>query len=158
MRRAGVYGQLQEDTAVNVADRPALWRRIRARFWYAWGLSLCYNGNRSADRSFYRAGIEAFDRAAALWPGMAAAYYRRGLIRGRELGEYTPAISDLKRASALRPEWPEPYLQRGLFHRFQGRVADAIPELRRYIELAGPGYWREEAGRQLELLQLEAQE
>lgn len=143
---------------MGTATRPSLWRRLRAGFWYAWGLSLCYNGNRSADRSFYKAGIDSFSRAAAIWPGMAAAYYRRGLIRGRELGEYSAAISDLERASALRPDWPEPYLQRGLFHRFQGRAAAAAPELRRYIELAGPGYWRDEAGRQLEQIQIEGQE
>jgi tetratricopeptide (TPR) repeat protein len=143
---------------MSAATRASLWRQIRARFWYAWGLSLCYNGNRSADRSFYEAGIGSFSRAAAIWPDMAAAYYRRGLIRGRELGEYAAAIRDLERASALRPEWPEPYLQRGLFHRFHGRSAAAIPELRRYIELSGPGYWRDEAGRQLEQSQIEAQE
>jgi tetratricopeptide (TPR) repeat protein len=138
--------------------QPSLWRRISARFWYAWGLSLCYSGNRTADRSFYRAGVDSFSRAATIWPEMAAAYYRRGLIRGRELGEYALAISDLERASALRPDWPEPYLQRGLFHRFQGRAEAAIPELRRYIELAAPGYWRDEAGRQLELVRVEAGE
>lgn len=140
------------------ATSASLLRRVRARLWYAWGLSLCYNGNRSADRSFYQAGIASFSRAAALWPEMASAYYRRGLIRGRELGEYQAAIRDLERASALRPEWPEPYLQRGLFHRFHGQPAAAAPELRRYIELAAPGYWRDEAGRQLALIQGEAQE
>jgi tetratricopeptide (TPR) repeat protein len=133
--------------------RPPLWRRVRAGFWYAWGLSLCYSGNRSAERSFYQAGVASFDRALAVWPELAAAYYRRGLIRGRELGEYQAAIRDLDRASALRPEWPEPYLQRGLFHRFHGSPANATAELRRFVELAGPGYWRDEAQRQLGLLQ-----
>jgi len=132
-------------------------RRSRAWLWYVWGLSLCYRGNRSAERRLYRAGIASFGRATVLWPEMAPAFYRRGLIRGRELGEYGPAISDLQRASALRPDWPEPYLQRGLFHRFHGHAAEAIPELRRFVELAAPGFWRDEASRQLELLRAEVQ-
>ena len=74
---------------------------------------------------------------------------RARLIRGRELGEYAAAIADLERASVLRPEWPEPYLQRGLFHRFNGTSSQALAELGRFVELAPPGYWRDEASRQI---------
>lgn len=132
---------------------PPFWRRVLAGFWYVWGLSLCYSGNRGVDRGLYQSGVRSFSRAAAVWPEMAAAYYRRGLIRGRELGEYGPAISDLERASLLRPEWPEPYLQRGLFHRFQNRPEAAVAELRRFVELSEPGYWRDEAERQILLIE-----
>jgi tetratricopeptide (TPR) repeat protein len=101
------------------------------------------------DRSFYTAGIAAFDRALLLWPAFAMACYRRGLIRGRELSEYAAAIHDLDAATTLRPEWPDPYLQRGLFHRFQQHSAAALADLRRYVELAPPGFWRDEAERQI---------
>lgn len=133
-------------------SRPALWKRLLARWHYAWGVSLCLAGHRMADRSYYAAGVAAFTRATRAWPTFAPAYYRRGLIRGRELGEYRAAIADLERAGGLRPEWPDPYLQRGLFHRFNHAPAAALAELRRYIALAPPGFWRDEAERQIALL------
>ena len=123
--------------------------RLSARWWYIWGLSLCYSANVAAERSLYAAGAWSFARAARLWPAFAAAHYQRGLIRGRELGEYAGATADLERASALRPDWPEPYLQLGLLHRFNGESAPAAVALRRFLELAPPGYWRDEAERQL---------
>jgi hypothetical protein len=55
-------------------------------------------------------------------------------------------------ASELRPNWADPYLQRGLFHRFHGHPQDAIADLERYISLADAGYWRDEAQRQLAML------
>jgi tetratricopeptide (TPR) repeat protein len=116
---------------------------------------MCYRGNRSHEQADYRAGVESFNRALHLWPTYASALYRRGLIRGRELGEYRPAISDLTRASEISPDWADPYLQRGLFHRFHGSPQDAIADLERYIGLADAGYWRDEAQRQITLLQAE---
>jgi tetratricopeptide (TPR) repeat protein len=134
---------------------PPLWNRVRARWWYLWGLSLCYSGNRSHEQSYYRAGVESFGRALRAWPAYAPAHYRRGLFRGRELGEHRAAIADLTRASELRPDWADPYLQRGLFHRFHGDPQDAITDLERYISLADAGYWRDEAQRQIALLRAE---
>jgi tetratricopeptide (TPR) repeat protein len=132
--------------------RPALGTRLLARWHYAWGLSLCLAGHRLAERSYYAAGVTAFTRALQAWPTFAPAYYRLGLIRGRELGEYAAAIADLVQAGALQPEWPEPYLQRGLFHRFNQQPAAALIDLRRYTELAPPGFWRDEAARQIALI------
>jgi tetratricopeptide (TPR) repeat protein len=130
--------------------------RLSARWWYLWGLSLCYAGNSSSDRSFYAAGAWSFARAARLWPEYAAAHYQRGLIRGRELGDYPGAVSDLERASALRPDWPEPHLQLGLLHRFNGQTARAALALGRYVELAPAGYWRDEARRQIAAIEAES--
>lgn len=138
------------------SDPPPLWGRVRARWWYIWGLSLCYRGNRGHDQAFYRAGVAAFGRALRIWPGFATAHYRRGLIRGRELGEHRPALADLTRASELRPEWADPYLQRGLFQRFHGDPQAAIADLERYIALTEAGYWRDEAQRQIAICRGEA--
>jgi tetratricopeptide (TPR) repeat protein len=129
-----------------------LWRTFWARTWYLWGLSLCYSGQRMSDRSFFEGGLSAYERAIRQRPDFALAYYQRGLVRGRELGEYQAALSDLACAIALRPEWPDPYLQRGLFQRFNGAPAAALADLRRYLELAPPGYWRDEASRQVDAL------
>ncbi len=140
------------------ASPPSFWNRLLARCWYAWGLSLCYNGHRLAERSFYESGVRAFGRATRLWPDFARAYYRSGLIRGRELGEYQAALADLGQAIALLPEWPDPYLQRGLFKRFHGETAAAIADLQCYIDLGGAGYWRSEAERQISLLRAELED
>jgi tetratricopeptide (TPR) repeat protein len=126
--------------------------RLSARWWYLWGLSLCYSANTTASAELYRSGAWSFARAARLWPGFAGAHYQLGVVRGRELGEYGAAVADLGRAAELRPEWPEPYLQRGLLHRFNGEPAAAMADLRRYLELAPEGYWREEAERQIAAL------
>lgn len=130
----------------------ALWRRALAYWWYMWGLSLCYWGIRTAEQSFYRGGIRAFDRAIRAWPRFAGGFYRRGLIRGRELSEHDQAIADLTRAIELYPDWPDPYLQRGLFQRFHGDPRAAIADLQRYLDLGGDPAWRGEAQRQLAAL------
>lgn len=130
----------------------ALWRRALAYWWYAWGMSLCYWGIRTAEQAFYRAGIRSFDRSIRVWPGFAAGFYRRGLIRGRELSEHNQGIADLTRAIELYPEWPDPYLQRGLFQRFHGDPQAAIADLQQYIALADNSAWRDEAERQIAML------
>ncbi|MBC8077720.1 MAG: hypothetical protein H7Y32_16710 [Chloroflexales bacterium] len=137
------------------APTASLWRRGLAYWWYVWGLSLCYSANRTSERGLYEAGVRSFARAAHLWPTMARAYYRRGLIRGRELGEYRAALADLTVTTELDPEWPEPYLQRGLFQRFQGDNAGALADLERYLALGGDQYWRGEAQRQVEQIYAE---
>ncbi|NJM06568.1 hypothetical protein HC891_10825 [Candidatus Gracilibacteria bacterium] len=129
-----------------------VWRTFWARTWYLWGLSLCYTGQRLSDRSFFVGGISAYGHALRNRPDFALAYYQRGLVRGRELGEYQAALSDLGRAIELRPAWPEPYLQRGLFQRFNGSSAAARADLQHYVAMAPPGYWRDEAARQIVLL------
>lgn len=140
------------------SGEPAQWQRLLAYWWYAWGQSVCHAGNRTAEQAFYRHGVRSFARATRLWPDFAPAYYWSGLIRGRELSEYSAAVADLGRAIALRPEWPEPYLQRGLFHRFNGAPAAALSDLQRYLELGGDPYWRSEAARHIQQLQVELEE
>lgn len=129
-----------------------LWRRFLARWWYAWGLSLCYAAGRAQDRKLFQAGARSFGRAIGSWPAFAQAYYQRGALRGRELGEYQGAVADLSRAAELDPSWPDPYLERGLLHRFNGAAAAAREDLTRYLELAPAGPWRDEAERQLAAL------
>lgn len=123
--------------------------RFSARWWYLWGLSVCYSANVAGSKGLYKAGAWSFARAVALWPAFVQAHYQLGVICGRELGQISDAVAALDRASALRPDWPEPYLQRGLLRRFNGEPGAALADLRRYCELAPPGYWRDEAARQL---------
>ena len=136
----------------------APWRRALAYWWYAWGLSWCYWGLRGANQSFFRAGVRSFDRAIRLWPQFADGFYRRGLIRGRELSDPPAGIADLTRAIELAPTWPEPYLQRGLFQRFHGDQQAALSDLQQYIALTHDPFWRGEAERQIAMIQAEIDE
>jgi hypothetical protein len=143
----------------DTADREiAAWRRALAHWWYAWGLSWCYWGIRGANQSFFRAGIRSFDRALRLWPAFARGYYRRGLIRGRELNEHAAGIADMGRAIAIDPRWPEPYLQRGLFQRFHGDPRSALADLQHYVTLSKDSFWHDEAQRQIVMIQAELDE
>lgn len=133
----------------------ALWRRMLAYWWFAWGQSACYWGLRTAERSLFRAGVNLFTLAIRVWPEFAGAYYRRGLIRSRELGEQREGIDDMTRVIALSPEWPEPYLQRGLIQRFHGDPRAALEDLQSYLSLGGELFWRLEAERQIAQLRAE---
>jgi hypothetical protein len=140
---------------VSQTESIAPWRKALAYWWYAWGLSWCYWGIRGANQSFFRAGINSFDRALRLWPQFALVYYRRGLIRGRELSAHTAGIADMSRAIALAPDWAEPYLQRGLFERFHGDQQAALGDLEHYLALATDPSWRAEAERQIAMIRAE---
>jgi tetratricopeptide (TPR) repeat protein len=138
--------------------QPVWWRRWLALSWFAWGQSTCYWANRFVSHRLYDQAIAAYGRALIYWPTFARAYLRRGIIKGRELDDYSGAIRDLSQAIELLPEWPEPYLQRGLFHRFHAPATAerAIDDLQRYLELApSASSWRFEAERQITLLQYE---
>lgn len=130
----------------------APWRRALAYCWYAWGLSWCHWGIRTADQGCFRAGVRAFDRAARIWPQFAGCFYRRGIIRSRELGEYGAGMADLGRAIALAPEWADPYLQRGLLQRFHGDPRAAIADLQQYVALTDDPSWRAEAQQQIDAI------
>jgi hypothetical protein len=131
----------------------ASWRRALAYWCYAWGLSWCAWGIRTTNQSFFRAGIRSFDRALQLWPAFARSYYRRGLIRGRELNDPVAGIADMGHAIAIDPQWPEPYLQRGLFERFHGDLRTALADLQQYVSISDDPFWRSEAERQITLIQ-----
>jgi tetratricopeptide (TPR) repeat protein len=131
------------------------WRRWLAFWWYIWAQSFCYWGIRTAEQVFFRIGISFYTNALQVWPGYVMARYRRGLIRGRELGEYREAHEDLTSVIALHAEWPEPYLQRGLFQRFHGDPHAAIADLQQYLALGGEPYWRFEAQQQITMLREE---
>jgi tetratricopeptide (TPR) repeat protein len=136
----------------------SVWRRYAAYACYYWGLSLNHWGLRTSEQSFYRAAVGSFQRAVGLWPQLSVAYYRSGLTRSRELGEYEQGIADFTQAITLDPEWPEPYLQRGLVQRFHGNLQAAVDDLRCYLSLETHSHWRQEAERQLAQIERDAAE
>ncbi len=133
----------------------AMWRRWLAFWWFIWGQSFCAWGIRTSEPAFFRTGITLYTYALNVWPTYAMVLYRRGLIRGRELSQHHEALNDLTRVIEIDPEWPEPYLQRGLFQRFHGDPHAAITDLQQYLALGGDTYWRLEAQRQIAMLREE---
>lgn len=136
------------------------WQRLIAQAWFIWGQSISYWGNRLVSKTLYEWAVRAYGRAVSTWPEHAQAYCRRGVIRGRELNDYTGAVRDLTVAIELGPEWPEPYLQRGLLHRFHGAATAerALADLRRYLELGPSEWWRVEVERQIANIESEIAE
>ncbi len=100
-----------------MTDEPdiALWRRALDYWWYTWGLSLCYWGIRTAEQSFFRAGVRSFDRAIHVWPGyphiietsrLVLAHLGQELLplfgRAKSLGT-APAGEDRRWVRGIRP-------------------------------------------------------
>lgn len=138
----------------NEINIPA-WRRWLAYLWYMWGASMAYWGLRTAEVSFFRAADSAYSRAIAIWPAFTNAYFQRGIIRERELGQRAAGLRDLSQAIMLAPDWADPYLRRGLIRRFHGNPDDAVTDLERYLELGHDVWWRGEAERQIAALRAE---
>ncbi len=136
----------------------AVLRRGLAYWWYALAQSACHWGLRTLEPELFRMGVGMYSRALRAWPEFAHAYYWRGRIRGRELHEHQAAIADLTSAIDLDPEWPEPYLQRGLIQRFHGDPHAALSDLEAFLARGGEVYWRIEAERQITMLRAELAE
>jgi WD40 repeat protein/tetratricopeptide (TPR) repeat protein len=84
----------------------ALWRNPReAEAHYRLGLAFARGG------AWATARIE-FDRACALRPGYAPAYFQRGLIHANLRHDFATAAADFGRALELKPDWLEARLNR----------------------------------------------
>jgi len=79
----------------------------------------------------YAEAIAHFDRAIALDPDYAAAYYQRGLVRI----EAPEAIADFERAIALGQDDGFAYGNLGWAYYLQGRYEEALEATRRAIQL-----------------------
>lgn len=128
-----------------------------ARAWH-WALAqfLCWLadahrhfGNEYGNRQEYQAAVNNYSRAIARNPQYAQAYYSRGILYCRELGEYGQAVQDLSRAIELRPQWARAYFNRGLAHKMRGEFDQAVADLEKYLEMGHHEFWLEAARRQL---------
>ena len=109
-------------------------------------------GNAYGNQQEHRAAVGNYTRAIALDPAYTYAYYSRGVLRWRELGEYEAAIEDLSRVIELDPSWAEAFFNRALAYKMNGRYEDAIADLQRYLEEGSDQFWLDSARRQLEEL------
>lgn len=73
------------------------------------------------------------------YPNDAAAYYNRG--RARVSRDTSAAVADFDKASALSPEWPDPWYASGRVFDRGGQTAEANRRLRRAFELGYSDPW-----------------
>jgi tetratricopeptide (TPR) repeat protein len=95
--------------------------------------------------------IADYNRAIALDPACAAAYFNRGLILYDQV-DWEGAIADYNRAIELDPGFAAPYYQRGLARTDQGDLAGAIADFQKYLALSTDPEWREYAQQRLKEL------
>jgi tetratricopeptide (TPR) repeat protein len=109
-------------------------------------------GIRSGDPREFQSAVESYARAIKLNPEMGVAFLERGILLWRELTRATHAIRDLSMALGLRPEWPEALFNRAMAYQAAGNYTAAAEDLTAYLALPGGG-WRDEASRQLAMIQ-----
>ncbi len=83
-------------------------------------------GRALARRGAWGNAVREFDRAVALQPGHARAYFQRGLIRSKVRLDFTGAAADFGRAVELEPDWLEARLNRAKCLLQAGRWTEAI--------------------------------
>jgi len=109
-------------------------------------------GNANANRQEHRAAVGSYTRAIALDPAYTYAYFSRGVLRWRELGEYEPAIEDLSMVLDLDPTWADALFNRALAYKMQMQYKEAIDDFQRYLREGSDEFWLEATRRQLDEL------
>ena len=98
----------------------------RARFWSADQGSLEPNVE-------IPAAIAAADRAVALAPGLAEAWFARGFLKQGALQQWSAALADIERALSLSPGNADILIQHGSLLANLGRLPEAIPDLEKAV-------------------------
>ena len=114
-------------------------------------------GNLYGNQQEHWAAVEHYTRATIYDPDYAQAFYSRGVLYWREIGNYYRAIQDLSQVLKLDPTWAEAYFNRGLAYKLHDERPKAIADFQRYLAEGQDAYWLDAAQRQLEELQEEAE-
>jgi tetratricopeptide (TPR) repeat protein len=122
---------------------------VLARFYRRLADTHRHFGNSYGNRREHEAAVEHYTRAIVLDPTYTEAYYSRGVLYWRELGNAGRAIRDLTQALELDSRRVEAYLNRGLAFKMHGDRDRAIADFERYLALGTDTFWLEAAGRQL---------
>jgi tetratricopeptide (TPR) repeat protein len=135
----------------------------RAWYWAASRLHLRladahrHFGNLYGSQREHWAAIEHYTRATTLDPAYAQAYFSRGVLYWREVGNCRRAIQDLTRVLELAPCRAEAWFNRGLAYELCGEAPAAIADFERYLAEGTDEFWLESARRQLAALRDESE-
>ena len=131
--------------------RRRLWQWLWSRSLRLLGDAHRHFGNLYGSRREYEAAVANYTRAVALDPAYAQAYYCRGVLYWRELGQPARAVADLSRVLELDPARSLAYFNRALAYQTQHDTARAVADFERYLAEGTDAFWREAARRQLAL-------
>jgi len=120
---------------------------------------LLNEGIKLASNRNYRGAIQKYDRALAIKPDDADAWYFRGLALGElgrhaELGQYAEAVVSFDKAIAINPDFAEAWYNRGLALGELGRHAEALASFDKAIAI-NPDYTDARKNREIILQQQE---
>jgi tetratricopeptide (TPR) repeat protein len=125
------------------------WNWLLSRFYLSLADGHRYFGNRYGNPDEHRAAVRDYTRAILRDPGYVQAYFSRGLLYWRELGDHQRAIEDLTQVLELDPGWSEAYFNRAMAHRLALNVDQMIADLERYLDEGEDEFWLDSARRQL---------
>ena len=125
------------------------WDWVLSRFYRRLADAHRHYGNLYGDRREHQSAVENYTRAVIRDPAYCEAYYSRGVLYWRELGDAGRAVRDLSRALELDSSRAEAYLNRALAFKLQGEPDRAIADLEQYLAVGTDLFWLESAARQL---------
>ena len=125
------------------------WNWLLSRFLRRLADAHRHFGNQYSKRQEYQAAIGNYTRAIRLDSGYTDAFFNRGVLYWREMGQYEEAIQDLTRVLDLDPSRAKAYMNRGLAYKLQQEYPRAIADFQRYLEEGEDDFWLEAARRQL---------
>jgi tetratricopeptide (TPR) repeat protein len=125
------------------------WNWTRSRFYRRWADAHRHFGNLYGNQQEHWAAIENYTRAIVVDPTYVQAYFSRGVLYWREIGNYYRAIQDLTRVLELDSTWAEAYFNRGLAHKMRHEPEKAIADFEQYLAEGTDEYWLESAQRQI---------
>ena len=125
------------------------WNWLLSRFYLSLADGHRYFGNRYGDADEHHAAVRNYTRAIQRDPAYVQAYFSRGLLYWRELGNHQRAIEDLTQVLELDPAWSEAYFNRAMAHRLALNVERMVADLERYLDEGEDEFWLDSARRQL---------
>jgi tetratricopeptide (TPR) repeat protein len=131
------------------------WNWIWSRFYRRLADAHRHFGNLYGNQLEHWAAVENYTRATTLDPRYAQAYYSRGVLYWREIGNHYRAIQDLTRVLELVPAWSEAYFNRGMAHKLRNEIEQAMADFQHYLAEGTDAFWLEAARRQVDEIQEE---
>jgi tetratricopeptide (TPR) repeat protein len=128
------------------------WNWTWSRFYRRLADAHRHFGNLYANQMEHWSAVENYTRAIIYDPDYALAYYSRGILYWREIGNYYRAIQDLTRVLQLAPTYAEAHFNRGMARKLRGELEKAMEDFEQYLGQGTDEFWREAARRQVEEL------